>query len=287
MSSPLRADTYVAPGGPVTPRLPLPESVPAIWSPTSSTLIHGATEALLTDPLLTKQQGTDLAIWIKSVIPNKTLTTIFITHGHPDHYLGLSTLLPHFPSARVVATSKVHAQIQKSLDPASLNAFWHPLYPDQLSAPSSPFHALEAANIITLDGHVLTAYDAGNTDTSDTSFLHIPSLSMVVAGDIVYNSVHQWFGEANTTQRRNDWKAALDQISALKPEIIIAGHKRIGAVDGFNNIAETKAYIDAFEECVSQNKDAKSLFESMMKRYPERVNPFILWMGCQTQYQTS
>ena len=36
----------------------------------------------------------------------KNLTTIFITHGHPDHFLGLSTILKSNPEAQIYVGSE-------------------------------------------------------------------------------------------------------------------------------------------------------------------------------------
>ena len=51
---------------------------------------------------MTSKQANDLADWIAS--KGKNLTTIYITHGHGDHWFGVGTLLERFPSAKVVAT---------------------------------------------------------------------------------------------------------------------------------------------------------------------------------------
>jgi glyoxylase-like metal-dependent hydrolase (beta-lactamase superfamily II) len=79
MPSALRADVYVAPAIPV-------HSGEWSWSPTACTLVHGEQEAVLIDTPLTSAQTQDLVDWIKSIILNKRLTTIYITHGHGDHF---------------------------------------------------------------------------------------------------------------------------------------------------------------------------------------------------------
>ena len=43
-----------------------------------------------------------LGDWVET--SGKTLRTIYITHGHGDHFFGLGALLERFPTARGVAT---------------------------------------------------------------------------------------------------------------------------------------------------------------------------------------
>jgi len=48
----------------------------------ASNLISDEREALFVDPPLTLQKGHELAVWIKSALPDKKL---FITHDPGDH----------------------------------------------------------------------------------------------------------------------------------------------------------------------------------------------------------
>ena len=43
--------------------------------------------------------------WV--VASGKNLTTIYITHGHGDHWFGIGALLEHFPNAKAFATLDV------------------------------------------------------------------------------------------------------------------------------------------------------------------------------------
>jgi glyoxylase-like metal-dependent hydrolase (beta-lactamase superfamily II) len=79
------------------------------FSPTTSTLIYGEREAILVDAQFIKNDIDELGNVIEEL--DKTLTTIFITHGHADHYFGIDVLAERFPGVRVVATAKVVADI--------------------------------------------------------------------------------------------------------------------------------------------------------------------------------
>lgn len=73
-------------------------------------MIFGARDAVLVDALETIAEATALADWI--ALHQRRLTTIYITHGHVDHFLGLSVLLDRFPDARAVASAGTVEQIR-------------------------------------------------------------------------------------------------------------------------------------------------------------------------------
>ncbi|KFZ23183.1 hypothetical protein V502_02335 [Pseudogymnoascus sp. VKM F-4520 (FW-2644)] len=280
-TSTLRADVYVAPGIPFPAPEGLPHYITPVWSPMAITLISGQKEAILVDALLTTAQADELADWVESVIPTKLLTAIYITHGHGDHFFGLKRLLERFPKARAVTTSKVIEHMEHELGD-HYQAFWAPLFGDQIDASGilSRIESLGDSNTLLLEGNELIAVDAGQSDTWNTTFLHVPSLAMVVAGDCVYNDTHQFLAETNTKQGRNAWISIVKAIAALKPHTVVAGHKRPGAVDGVNNLAATIKYIEHFGELVSETSSIDQLFKEMMKAYPDWVNPYALWLSC-------
>jgi len=89
-NTPLKWDLFVTPGIPaVSDNLP-PGENRSMWSPTSSTLIYGKRDAVLVDTFITIEQAYFLVEWVKA--SGKNLTTIYITHGHGDHFFGIAAL---------------------------------------------------------------------------------------------------------------------------------------------------------------------------------------------------
>jgi len=130
-SSDLHLDVYVTP---MRPMRGAPAQGPGddpMWSPMSSTLIHGEHDAILVDTLVTFDQVDALADWVQGF--GKHLTAIYITHGHADHWIGLSRLLKRFPAARTLATGKVHERaVLEATDPG-LSAYWHYVFAGEAS----------------------------------------------------------------------------------------------------------------------------------------------------------
>jgi glyoxylase-like metal-dependent hydrolase (beta-lactamase superfamily II) len=173
------------------------------------------------DAFMTVEQATALADWVAAT--GKNLTTIYITHGHGDHWFGLGTLLERFPSARAVATPNAVKMMRRHASPEVL-ANLEAGFPDQI--PDRLVIAEELrGNVIDLEGHEVLAVELGHTDTDDTTCVNVPSIGLVVAGDAAYNDVHLYLVES-TAQTRREWIAALDKIESLNPRAVVASHKR-------------------------------------------------------------
>jgi glyoxylase-like metal-dependent hydrolase (beta-lactamase superfamily II) len=97
------------------------------------------------------------------------------------------------------------------------------------------------------------------------SFVYIPSLQAVVAGDTVFDRVY--FGVPKD-KAREDWMKTLDQISALKPAIVIPGHQGPGAKNDMSAIAFMKKYIADWDANVAKSKNAAEMKANVIKQYP-------------------
>jgi len=272
----LNWDVFVTAGIPTVTSDLAPGTKQMMWSPISSTLIFGKRDAVLVDTFITVEQADILADWVAA--SGKNLTTIYVTHGHGDHFFGIAALLDRFPNARAVAMPDVVKLMRQQASPDVLASFWKPLFPDQI--PDRLMIAEELKrNVIDLEGHDLVVVEVGHTDTDYTTCLHVPSVGLVVAGDAAYNDVHLYLAESNA-QTRREWISALDMIEAFKPRAVIAGHKRHGNDDSPKIIEETRQYIRDFDRVAGTTTTARGLYDKMLELYPDRVNPGgALWLS--------
>jgi glyoxylase-like metal-dependent hydrolase (beta-lactamase superfamily II) len=213
---------------------------------------------------------------------------INIHTGHADHYLGVPIFQKRFPGVRAVATAATIEHMKQQNEPQFFNSFWGAFFPNNQLAEAVLAEALPENNKFELEGHELEAIHVGHTDTFDTSVLWVPSIKLVCAGDVVYGEVHMYLVEANTEAKQNEWLRAIEKVKALGPEIVVAGHKRDGGIDGTWWLDESIRYIKDFQALrKSGMPDAKALFEAMMEKHGKRVNSHALLGGCGAAFKRS
>jgi glyoxylase-like metal-dependent hydrolase (beta-lactamase superfamily II) len=256
---------------------PLPNGERPHWSPLSHTLIHGPTEAALVDPPFTVAQATALADWIESF--GTRLAFIYVTHWHADHWLAAGELARRFPGVTVYASTGTIDRMAKATPDGVPAGLWTALFPGQI--PETPIPLLAEPvpeGGFTIDGELLVAVEAGHSDTDDSTVLHVPSIGLVAAGDVVYNNVHQYLAET-TDGGMQGWHDALDVVESLHPVNVVAGHKDRTRDDAPANIAETRTYLDDAARLLAAQPTRAEFFDRMLRQYPQRVNPYTVWLS--------
>jgi glyoxylase-like metal-dependent hydrolase (beta-lactamase superfamily II) len=225
----------------------------------NSTLVYGDKDAILIDSQFLLSEAHRLAAMILE--SKKNLTTVYVTHPHPDHYFGLAVIRQAFPNARLVALPATVAGIKAGWGPRY--KFWSATYGANL--PPDPVIPEELqGNTLTLEGQTLEIVGGLTGDSPrNNSYVWIPSMKAVVAGDIVFSGAH-----FVVPKMHDEWIQTLDQIAALHPTIVVAGHQITGAPTDASTIEFMKQYMAYFDQSVASSKSADELREKMKSRYP-------------------
>lgn len=273
MSNDLSYETFISEGiQRATGALPTGE--PILSSPITSTLIFGKEDALLVDPPFTLAQTAGVADWIAR--SGKRLRAIYATHGHGDHWFGAVELAKRFPDATLYATPGT-IEVMKLNATVGRERVFDRDFPGLIGETPVLAQPLPASGLA-IEGVPLVPVEVGHTDTEETTMLHVPSIGLVVAGDVAYYGVHSYLAEAGPGGRGIDpWLAALDRLEALRPEFVVAGHKKRALPDDPKAIDETRRYLRDVQRLIAARPTPQAYYEQMVQLYPDRLNRGPLW----------
>jgi glyoxylase-like metal-dependent hydrolase (beta-lactamase superfamily II) len=244
----------------------------------NATLVTGDKEAVLIDSAFTKSDAHRL---VAAVLESgKTLTTLYVTHGHPDHYFGAEVVKAAFPKVKVVALPETIAVIKKTWQGKVKQ--WGPLYGANLTDKPVIPEPLKGKTL-TVDGETLEVTGPVQGDDENNSYVWIPGSKTLIAGDIVYNGTHVWTAETRAPQRKA-WIATLDKLEALQPSMVVAGHQKPDAKPDAAALAFTKAYLGAFDDAVAASKTSDEVQSKVKAKYPDLALDPILKFGADAQF---
>ena len=229
----------------------------------NSTLVYGEKEAMVIDAGFTRADA--LRIAANVLDSGKALKTIYVSQADPDYYFGVETLKEFFPQAEVVTTPAVLEKISAKL--AGKLAFWGPKM--GANAPRTPvLPKAITGNTLTVDGQVVEI--RGTTGLlAHRPYAWIPSVKAVVGNIGVFGNMHVWTADSQTAAERTAWVAQLDEMAALKPELVIPGHMKAGSKVDASAITFTKDYLQTFEKNLAASKNSAELINAMKQSYPQ------------------
>jgi hypothetical protein len=139
--------------------------------------------------------------------------------------------------------------------------------------------------IFTVDGETVDVIKDFQGDVLKTtnSFLWIPSLRAVIAGDVVFDGVHAYLA-ASTTESRRAWHDSLRLIAALQPRVVVAGHKNADVPDSPQAIASMEKYPGDFESARKADSNADQLVAAMKQKYPDLTGEDLLLFSAKAAF---
>ena len=230
------------------------------------TLVMGENDMVLIDAPFTKADAHRLVADMLET--GKNLTTLYVTHDHPDHFWAMQVVMDAYPDAEVISHPEVVKDIWRSI-PFKI-ARWSPMLGSNGPAfPTAPKPMDQ--DWFELEGHRLEVIGPMQGDHHNATAVWIPDLQALVAGDISFHGIHVWLGETLEDQRLT-WIDNLDELMTMNPQVVVAGHKRPGMDDSPESLAFTRDYIDTFNREAKTAESSEALIAKMRSLYPDVID---------------
>ena len=201
----------------------------------------------------------------------KHLTTVYVTHAHPDHYFGLGPIHDAFPEARVTALPEVAATINKQF--FGKIEHWEAV----IGYTNVPRKQVEIEplkdNFVELEGRCIEILPEIMGDLKYNTVVWIPCISTLYGSDILFNQAHPFTCEV-TAGERQQWIRDIERLEAMQPEVVIPGHQKPGMPFDTGSFTFTKDYLVATEEEIARTDSVGDFYYAMAQRFPE-ANLFI------------
>jgi len=238
---------------------------------TTAVAVVGPTEILLWDAQFHVPDAKRLADYVAQ--SGKHLKAIIISHPDGDHYDGAAVILDRFPGTPVYMAPAGLEQFNKAAEQGFKNAKARTpdLLPDRLVTPQ-----VLPSMKMTVDGEQVEVIPdlQGDMRAKLDSFLWIPSLRAILAGDLVFSGTHPYLA-SSTPALRADWRASCKRMMDLHPAIVIAGHKKADN-DSPDSLKFMDKYMADYDAAREQSSDAASLVAAMTAKYPDLALPRFL-----------
>jgi glyoxylase-like metal-dependent hydrolase (beta-lactamase superfamily II) len=191
-------------------------------------------------------ESTSKALRQKVVELGKPLHAVLITHGHPDHYNGVTNLV-NGETVDVIATEGVDLVIRKY--DAAKEEQWAGMFGAEWPRKRTfPTMVVSDGESIRVDGVTFTVHSLGPGESHSDSYWIVEGGDRKVAfiGDAVLNQVHAYLSDGHITQ----WLKNLDRLGTELEgvERIYPGH---GDSGGLEMIDWERGYLEEYRQTVA------------------------------------
>ncbi len=186
----------------------------------------------------------------------KPADRMFITHEHPDHFLGGEVFadIPMYALADVAAA--IEAKGQAEIDEKQAD-FGAEMIPDTFVVPE-----IVEPGTITIDGLELELIEVLDAEAPVQLVIRVPAEGVSVTGDIIYSGVHLILAGPPAT-----WIEALELLDGYGDERFLPGH---GLPVGGDEIDANIAYLSTALELLDSVDNADDFRNGLLEAYPDR-----------------
>lgn len=241
----------------------------------NSFLVHNNEEGVLIDLLRNSEEAKELVEFVKS--HDVKLSRIILTHGHPDHYIGLDVVTEAFPEASVYVYDK---EIKENIIGFStwMNTVgWLDAEPALKVKSAEIPDGFDYKEVINVDSKGTFTFAKGNviefktdylaTEAEKLTTMYLPKEDILIGSDLAYSGVHPWMGAGVALEHVENWKQQLKAFEEqYKTSTVYPGHGAKGDASIFSDLYD---YIVVFQEEVKKAESSDAVIKKMIEHYPD------------------
>ena len=251
----------------------------------NSYLFENGQSMIVMDVLRNSKEALELVeVMKKKKLP---LTHILITHGHPDHYIGMNEVSKAFPKAKIVTPSaEIKADIigfsqymesigwldgEPSLKPRTTENPDGFDYEGAIDVLESNTLELRGGGVLEIDTQYLSA------EAEHLSTVFSKDLNALFTSDFCYNGVHLWLGPGVSEAHIINWKKELHRLKENyggSNITIYPGHGDKAGSELFDTVLD---YLTDFEQAIDSSTTKEQAMKVMKDQYPDwKQDDFLL-----------
>lgn len=222
-------------------------------------LLETADGVVAVDATLTVSDARGLRAQLDAL--GKPLRAVFLTHGHPDHYNGVTELVAGSEGVPVYATAGV-GRVIREWDQRKEQQ-WKGMFGEEWPAKRTfPNHQVADGETVNVAGLLMTAHDLGPGESHHDSYWVADDgeSRFFFIGDVAFNGEHSYVTDGHT----REWLRNLERLRGALPADarLYPGH---GPAGGVELLAAQARYLERLRAEVARLAQGKTTLDDAQK----------------------
>ena len=229
---------------------------------------------IVIDAQMARSSATEVADYVDTF--DKRIDRFLLSHDHPDHYAGFTTLTQRFPGVQLAALPSVRQHLINVGE--RVLSVRRELFGDEVNTEVVVPDATVVPGNLTIGGLRFVFVEYDETESEHTLVIHLPDVGLCFPADLVTAGDEHMF----TVQPNFDrW---IDALHALRRDVarygidtLVPGH---GNPVGIDVLPANIAYLEAAREVYAHSGTKEEYKAALKARLPQRgPQPWLDWVG--------
>lgn len=217
-------------------------------------IIELSDQLILVDGQFFAQYGKEFREYANSL--QKPVTRFYISHDHPDHYLGMGDAFSDVP---VYALPNIIISLEKNA-PRELAEKQNAMGSLMANKLALPTHTAESKEEV-IDGVKFIFEVIYDTESAEVLIIKIPELKLAIIQDVLYHDTHAFI-----TGSVEGWKTALREFRQNPDyDVFLPGHGKPADKADIDNAI---IYLEKMEEIKAYAKNEDEYKNEVLRLYP-------------------